>query len=100
MEHSRRGSNAVYGDHERRGSLVDELTRQSRVFFDDEDFDKEDGNEDATTDESGSGVDSEDDDITAAGRQGEDVDDMGEDVRGQHANNRGLGLQDSSTAVE
>jgi hypothetical protein len=46
----------LYG-HYRRGSLVDELSRQSQVFFDDEDFDKEE----ATGTESEGAVEETDD---------------------------------------
>jgi hypothetical protein len=53
LDQPRRGSGSIYGAHERRGSLVDELTRQSLVFFDDDDFDRED-EEDVT---SGTGSD-------------------------------------------
>ena len=45
--------------------MVDELTRQSRVFFDDDDFDKDDGGEDATTEDSGSDMDEEAIDVVA-----------------------------------
>ncbi|KIW02730.1 uncharacterized protein PV09_06164 [Verruconis gallopava] len=59
-----RPHSAIYGSgHERRGSLVDELTRQSRVFFDDDDFDKDDGDEEATTDSAASEIDTDDGEV-------------------------------------
>ena len=36
----------AYARHRRRGSFISELGNQSRVFFDDDDFDAEDGSED------------------------------------------------------
>jgi hypothetical protein len=49
--------------HERRGSLVDELTRQSRVFFDDDDFDREDDEAATATDTESEVSDGEDEHI-------------------------------------
>jgi predicted acylesterase/phospholipase RssA len=98
LDQPRRDSSAVYGSgHERRGSLVDELTRQSRVFFDDDDFDRDDGNEDATT--SGSELDTADE-AALEDYGAEDVTDGNGNAEIAHANGQsGLGVAEGGEVV-
>lgn len=54
---SNRNSGVYDTEPGRRGSLVDELTRQSRVFFDDDDFDRDGGDSATVTEDDGSDED-------------------------------------------
>jgi hypothetical protein len=99
LDQPRRNSSAIYGSgHERRGSLVDELTRQSRVFFDDDDFDRDDGNDDATT--SGSEVDT-DGEVAVEETAGDDINNADGNAEREYADGQGrLSQAEESDLVE